>query len=93
MPPEPQAAANALQAESASAAAATSDAAAAAAPAGAAAAGADTEVDEPGVLPADLLAVSTRAVKRMCRSLEITDVKFEAYDKSQVRTPLEAHFT
>ena len=76
LPPEPQAAVSALAA------------AASAASAGAAAA-ADTEDDEPGVLPADLLAVSRRAVKRRRRSLEITHVNFVIYDKSQVRTPLE----
>ena len=64
LPPEPQAAVSALAA------------AASAASAGAAAAAADEEDDEPGVLPADLLAVSRRAVKRMCRSLEMTNVKF-----------------
>ena len=83
LPPEPQAAANALQAASASAASAAS---AAAAPAGAAAAAAVTEDDEPGVLPTDLLAVSRKTVKRMCRSLEIADVNFGVYDKSQART-------
>ena len=34
-------------------------------------------------------AATTGAVKRMCCSLEITDVQFGVYDKSQVRTPLE----
>ena len=77
LPPEPQAAVSALAA------------AASAASAGAAAAAADTEDDEPGVVPADLLAVSRRAVKRMRRSLEITHVNFGIYDKSQVQTPLE----
>ena len=63
--------------------------AAAASAASAGAAAVDAEDDEPGVLPADLLAVSRRVVKRMHRSLEITYVDFGIYDKSQVRTPLE----
>ena len=85
--PEPQAAAHALQAAAASAAAA----AAAAEPACAAAAAedADSENDEPGVLSAYLLSILRRAVKRMLCSLEITNVKFGVYDKSQVRIPLE----
>ena len=72
--PETQATAHALQAATAAAAAA------AAAPPAAAAAADDDDTedwdDEPCVLPADLLAVSRRAVKRIRRSLEIADVKF-----------------